>query len=126
MKQNELISKKHKKVCKILCYTEYLTYFSVYSAVIKKSKSIIKKKKKKSDKTVLLPKNKSNTVEVLISKALSDSFISHHEFVLVNNILREYDVWKKKLKVLKLNRRFWSIYLFIYLLIYLCICLFKV
>ena len=39
--------------------------------------SIIKKKKKKYDKIVLLAKFKSNSVEVLISKTLIDSNISH-------------------------------------------------
>ena len=47
-----------------------------------------KKKKKKHDKIVLLGKDKLNTIEVLISKALVDSYISHDEFVSVNNVLR--------------------------------------
>ena len=45
-------------------------------------------------KIVLLAKTKFNTTEVLIVKALIDSYIRHHEFVLVNNILREYDDMK--------------------------------
>ena len=53
-------------------------------------KPIIKKKKKKQDKTVLLGEDKLNTIEVLISKALIDSNISHNGFVSVSNILREY------------------------------------
>ena len=44
---------------------------------IKKYKPIIKKKKKKYDKIVLLRKDKLNTIEVLISKALTDSYIRH-------------------------------------------------
>ena len=44
---------------------------------IKKYKSIIKKKKKKHDKIILLAKSKLNNIEVLISKALIDSVISH-------------------------------------------------
>ena len=40
-----------------------------------KYKSIIKKKKKKYDRTVLLAKTKLNTIKVLISKALIDSNI---------------------------------------------------
>ena len=58
---------------------------------IKKHKSIIKKKKKKHDKIVLLAKCKLNSIEVLISKALIDSVISHDEFVLINNVLKEYN-----------------------------------
>ena len=50
------------------------------AAGIKKHKSIIKKKKKKHDKIELLAKSKSNSIEVLISKALIDSVISHDEF----------------------------------------------
>ena len=50
---------------------------------IEKYKSIIKKKKKKHDKIVLLVISKFNNIEVLISKALNDSNISHDEFVLI-------------------------------------------
>ena len=59
-------------------------------AGIKKYKSVIKKKKKKHNKIVLLGKDKLNIIEVLISKALIDSYISHDEFVSVNSVLREY------------------------------------
>ena len=61
------------------------------TAEIKKYKSIIKKKKKKHDKIVLLAKSKLNSIEVLISKALINSVISHDEFVLINNALKEYN-----------------------------------
>ena len=45
------------------------------AAGIKKYKSIIKKKKKKHDEIVLLAKSKLNIIEVLIPKALIDSWI---------------------------------------------------
>ena len=67
-------------------------------AGIKKYKLIIKKKKEKHDKIVLLGKCKLNTIEVLISKALIDSYITHDEFVSVNNLLREYNEMKKEIK----------------------------
>ena len=51
------------------------------TAGIKKYKSNIRKKKKKHDKIVLLGKTKLYTIEVLISKALIDSYVSHDEFV---------------------------------------------
>ena len=66
------------------------------AAGIKKCKSIIKKKKNKHDKIVSLAKTKLNSIEVLISKALIDLYISHDEFVLVNNVLNEYDDMKKR------------------------------
>ena len=68
------------------------------TAGVKKYKSIIKKKKKKHDKIVLLGKDKLNTIEVPISKALVDSYISHNEFVSIKNVLREYNEMKKEIK----------------------------
>ena len=68
------------------------------TAGIKKYKSIIKKKKKNYDKVVLLGKDKLNTIEVLISKALIDSYISHDEFVSINSVLREYYEMKEEIK----------------------------
>ena len=53
--------------------------------------------KEKHDKIVLLRKDKLNTIEVLISKALIDSYISHNEFVSVNNVLREYNEIKNSM-----------------------------
>ena len=46
------------------------------TAGIKKYKSIIKEKKKKHNKIVLFAKSKLNSIEALISKALSDSLIN--------------------------------------------------
>ena len=70
-------------------------------AGIKRCKSIIKKKKKEHDKIVLLAKYKLNSIEVLISKASIDSVISHYEFVLINNVLKEYNEMKEEIKNLK-------------------------
>ena len=67
---------------------------------IKKHESITKKKKKHG-KIVLLGKNKLSTIEVLISKALIDSSISHDEFVSVN-LLRECNEMEEIKKILKL------------------------
>ena len=47
---------------------------------------------------MLLGKDKLNTIEVLTSKSLTDSYISHDEFVSVDNVLREYDEMKEKIK----------------------------
>ena len=68
------------------------------TAGIKKYKSIIKKKNKKQDEIVLLEKAKSNAIEIVISKSLIDVFISHDEFVSVDNVLREYNEMKKEEK----------------------------
>ena len=71
------------------------------TAEIKKYKSIINKNKKKHDKIVLLAKSKLNSIEVLIFKALIDSVINHDEFVLINNVLKEYNKMKQEIKKLK-------------------------
>ena len=46
----------------------------------------------------MLVKSKLNSIEVLISKALMDSVISHDKFVLINNLLKEYDEMKEEIK----------------------------
>ena len=43
-------------------------------------------------------KTKLDTIEILISKALINSPISHNDFVLVNNVLQEYNVMKEETK----------------------------
>ena len=128
--RNELMSKKHKKVCTTLNYIEHFLILAstitgcisisafvsllgipigiTNSAIglkicaitvgIKKFKSIIKKKKKKHDKIVLLAKSKLNSIEVLISKALIDSNISHDEFVLINNVLKKFYDMNEEIK----------------------------
>ena len=110
--QKELISKKHRMISAILNYTErflILVYMitgcvliSVFASLvsfpigitssaiglkvcamtagIKKRKSIIRKKKK-HDKT----------------DDLTDSYISRDEFVLVNNVLKNYDEMKEEI-----------------------------
>ena len=120
--QNKLMSKKYEKDCRVWSHIEYLLmlifavtgYVSIsafaslvgilvgiMSSAIElkicviisgiKYKFIIKKKKKRYDKKVLWTKSKVN--KVLISKALTDSNITHDEFVLINNVLKEvYDM----------------------------------
>ena len=56
-----------------------------------------------------------NSIEVSISKDLIDSYISHDKFVLVINVLREYDDIKEviinfRIKISIIHHRFQSIY----------------
>ena len=46
----------------------------------------------------MLAKSKVNRIEVLISKALIDSVISHDESVLVNNALKKYYKMREEIK----------------------------
>ena len=132
--RNELMSKKHKKVFRVLNYIEHLliaistiagcvsisafaslvgipigitssaiglkiwVITTVICVIIKKYKSIIKKKRKRHDKKVLLVKSKLHSIEVLVSKALVDANISHDEFVLINNVPMEFYDMKGEIK----------------------------
>ena len=54
----------------------------------------------------MLATSKLNSIEFLISKVLIDSNISHDEFVLINNVLKEYNDTKEEIKNLKI----WPVY----------------
>ena len=131
--RNELMSKKHKRVCTTLNYIQHFLILTctitgcvssssfaslvgipigitssaigfkicVITVGVKKYKSIIKKKKKMHDKTVLLVKSKLNSIEVLLSKALINSAITLDKFVLINNVLKEYNEMKEEIKNVK-------------------------
>ena len=128
IKQNELMTKKHKRVSLTLNYIDHLPIvistvtgrvsISAFASLIgipigntnltirlkicpinlgiKNDKLIIKKKKNKHDKIVLLAKSKLYSIEVVISKALIDSIISHDESFLTNNVQKNIIIWKKK------------------------------
>ena len=72
----------------------------VTTAAIKKYKSVIEKKKKKY-KIAMSVKTKLNSKEVLLSKALIDSNIIDDEFVLINNVLIEYNDMKQEINNIK-------------------------
>ena len=87
-------------ICVSVCVTSSAVRLNICEIIpgIKKYKSIINKKKKKHGKIVLFRKDRLNVIEVLICKALIDSYISHKKFVSVNNVLREYYEMKKEIK----------------------------
>ena len=71
----------------------------VITAGIKKYKSINKKNKNKIVLSkVLLAKSKLNSIVVLISQVLINSNIRHDEFVLINNVVKEFYDMKKEIK----------------------------
>ena len=43
-------------------------------------------------------------IEFLTSKALIDSVVSHDEFVLINNVLKEYNEMKEGITIKRLNQ----------------------
>lgn len=46
----------------------------------------------------MLSKTKLNKIEFLISKDLNDSYISHTESILLNNVLKEFEDMKEKIR----------------------------
>ena len=104
------MSKKHEKFCRVLNYIDHslIVYSTISGCVsisaftslvgipigiasstivlktagIKMYTSIIEKKRKKHDKIVLLAKSKLFSI--------IDSNISHDEFVLINNVMKEF------------------------------------
>ena len=128
IKQNESISRKHKNHIEhvlilgstitggisisvfasllgipigIIIYAVRLKFFAIAAGIKKKKKIIMKKNKMKHNKIALFAKTKLGSIEVLISEALIDSSISHDEFILINNVLKEYDDMKEEIKSLK-------------------------
>ena len=109
--RNDLISKKRKKVFTTLSYIERFLILSstitrcvsisAFASLVGIPMGILRKKKKKHSKIVLLAKSKLNSIDILISKPLIDSVISHDEFVLINNVLKEYSKMKEEIKYLK-------------------------
>ena len=107
IEQNELMSRKQKKVCITLSSTEHFLIFlsisiSAFTSLLDIPIGIttsaiglkicaiavgIKKYMLKHDKIVLFAKAKLNSILVLISKALINSNISRDKFLLVNNVL---------------------------------------
>ena len=53
---------------------------------------LTKKRKKKHNKIIVFAKNKSNTIDTLLSSALNDSEISHEKFT---NIITETNIYEK-------------------------------
>ena len=67
-------------------------FFSLTTGIVKKLLSATRKKKKKHDKILTLAKSKLNSIETLISQALTDMELSYEEFI---TILKEKDKYEK-------------------------------
>ena len=65
--------------------------FSVATEIIKTVLEIRRNKKKKHDKIHMLPRNKLNSTENLISQALIDLEISYGEFKTIINEKEKYE-----------------------------------
>ena len=79
--------------------------FSITTGIVKKLLNITKNKKKKHDKTLMLAKSRLDSIETLISKALTDMEISHKEFVTILNEKEKYGRMKYNLRSKNENKK---------------------
>ena len=75
--------------------------FSLTTGIIKELLKITINKKKKHNKTVMLVKNKFNSIEGLIYQALIDLEISHEEFQTIVNEKEKYEKMKEDIRMIK-------------------------
>ena len=74
------------------CFT---LIFPLTTGIIKKLLSITRYKKKKHDKILMLAKSKLNSIETLVSQALTEMEVCHEEFVTIMKEKDKYKKWNK-------------------------------
>ena len=74
--------------------------FTIGTGISKSLLKVTKKRKKKHNKIIALAKNKLNTIDTLLSRALNDSEISHEEFTNIINEANIYENIKENIKEL--------------------------
>ena len=75
--------------------------FTVTTGVVKKLLNITRKKNKKHNKIIALARSKLNTIETLISRALTDFDISHEEFSKIIYEKNNYEQIRDNIKSVK-------------------------
>ena len=72
--------------------------FSLTTGIIKKFLSITRNKNEKQDKILILAKSKLDSIETLVSQALTDMEISHKEFNAIIRDKQKYERMKENVK----------------------------
>ena len=73
---------------------------TIGTGISKSLLKVTKKRKKKHNKIIALARNKSNTIDTLLSSALNDSEISHEEFTNIITGTNIYENIKENIKEL--------------------------
>ena len=81
--------------------------FCLTTGIIKKLLSITKNKKKKHDKILMLAKSKLNSIETLVSQALTDMEINHEKFNWLLGRNKNMVGWKKMGRMSVKNKKIW-------------------
>ena len=77
--------------------------FTIGTGISKSLLKLTKKRKKKHNKIIVLPNNKLNMIDTLLSSALNDSEISHEEITNVINEANIYENIKENIKELMIE-----------------------
>ena len=72
--------------------------FSLTTGIIKKLLSITRNKKERHGKILMVAKSKLNSIETLVSQALTDMEISHEEF---DTFVKEKDKYEKTKEIVR-------------------------
>ena len=72
--------------------------FSLTTGIIKKLLSITRNKKKKHDKILMLAKSKLESIETLVSQAMTDMETSHEEFNAIITKEKKYETMKENVR----------------------------
>ena len=78
--------------------------FSISTGIIKKLLKSTRNKKKKHNKTVMLAKNKLNSIESKISEVLINNEISHEDFMTTINEDKRYRELKESIRIMNCQR----------------------
>ena len=78
--------------------------FSITTGFVKKLLKTTKKKKKKHNKSVMLARNKLNSIESKISEALINNEISHEDFMTILNEEKKYQELKESIRMMNSQR----------------------
>ena len=74
--------------------------FSISTGIIKQLLKTTRNKKKKHNEIVMLARNKLNSIESKISKALINNEISHEDFVTIINEDKKYRELKESIRMM--------------------------
>ena len=74
------------------------SFILIFSLTTGIEKTLLKKKKKKHDKILMFAESKLNSIDTLISQALTDMGISHEEFITILKEKHRYHMMKDNLR----------------------------
>ena len=81
-----------------IAISSFTLILSLATGIIKKLLKVTRKKKKKHNKIVMLAKSKLNSIETLMSQALTDLGISHEEFKTIVNEKEKHEQMKESIR----------------------------